>query len=42
VLDANREEGSNREIPGTPAVFVNGQLTDATEAAITSAIESNR
>jgi len=42
VLDANREEGSSREIPGTPAVFVNGQLTEATEAAITSAIESNR
>ncbi len=42
VLDANREEGSSREIPGTPAVFVNGQLTDATYGAITSAIESNR
>jgi len=42
VLQANRQEGQNREIPGTPAVFVNGQLTTATYSEITTAIESSR
>lgn len=42
VLQANRDEGDERDIPGTPAVFVNGELTPASYAEITSAIESNR
>jgi len=42
VLQANREEGTERDIPGTPAVFVNGALTPASYTEITSAIESTR
>jgi len=42
VIQANRDEGQERDIPGTPAVFVDGELTNATYDAITSAIESAR
>lgn len=42
VLQANRDEGDERDIPGTPAVFVNGTLTNATYTDIASAIESTR
>jgi protein-disulfide isomerase len=42
VLEANKQEGENRNIPGTPAVFVNGELAQSTYSNIESAIESNR
>jgi len=47
VLQANRQEGEDRDIPGTPAVFVGGHLVPPNEngelyGPIKSAIESNR
>jgi len=47
VLQANRQEGESRGIPGTPAVYVGGQLVPPNQnrelyGPITSAIVSNR
>lgn len=42
VLEANKQDGETRGIPGTPATFVNGELTQSAYSNIESAIESNR
>lgn len=42
VIQANFDEGEERGVPGTPAVYVDGELTDSTYDAITEAIESAR
>ncbi|MFD1599698.1 DsbA family protein [Halobellus rarus] len=41
VVEADRQTGSDRDIPGTPAVYVNGELLDDYQwDAVSSAIDS--
>ena len=40
VIDANNATARERDIPGTPTVFVNGQQVDRTYDAISTTIES--
>ena len=42
VLGANRAAGEEREIPGTPAVYVGDTLTEPTYEAVSTAIEAAR
>lgn len=40
VLQANRDDGEQRDIPGTPGVFVNGELIEDTSySSVSTAIE---
>lgn len=41
VLQANRDEGEARDIPGTPSVFVERTLVDRTYGDVSAAIESH-
>jgi len=42
VIQANFDEGQERGVPGTPAVYVDGEQVESSYGAITSAIESAR
>jgi len=40
VINANIDEGEQREAPGTPTVFVDGEMVDASYGAVETAIEN--
>ena len=40
VINANVDEGRQREAPGTPTVFVNGEMVDASYGAVELAIDN--
>ncbi len=40
VLDANVDEGRQRDVPGTPTVFVDGEMVDASYGAVEAALDA--